>query len=550
MDYSKVSNPYRVNVAGDVTKRNTPSPIAELTAEAFSKDTIHFPSRPDQQSVANTNKNTSKNASPSNSKVTIDNCLNFTPGAEVMNPYKKPQRIEGNTVRNVANPYQKKRRISFTTPLVSTKKNTVMQPKSKVRNPYLKQGVALLKSSHQQQNLSVASVKVHTPAKDRDRVSIRDRTRSPSDVGCGDSQNQQENVPFDYGLGWNTDTDNQTLKVNGRKRPLPASNTGKANISNAHSSKWPPSNERGHSHLISSKSAFLRTRLSPDYNSTLVTPTRSPLVKTSYRYSPQPTMMFLIEAINKAKSDCILHRSNALIAPIPQSPHYVQIYGIAVSEPMSTPYNSQTYFAFCFDDGTAMIDALYMDHSHQNNNDCQDRVKEKVLLSLNLPMLIRKVTTGARIECRGYIQYPPSRPQNSHESQSKANPCFIVDSIAFVTDPNLEALRVAQISYLKKYPHSAVGGSAVPQRLDDKMYVFGSPQDKPLQEKSSNDSADRERIIHLISLSKPKGLSCDELQLLLSVQTQKSDRKLQNELKLLQDDFEIYVSRDGSFLPM
>jgi hypothetical protein len=255
--------------------------------------------------------------------------------------------------------------------------------------------------------------------------------------------------------------------------------------------------------------------------------------------------------MKKAKDDFLVQQSNSLYDEIPHSPQpqYVQIYGIAVSEPISTLYKSQESLAFCLDDGTATIDVLYVDPTDVNHNGNQKRFKDNFLSSLNLQPK-RIVTKGARIECRGCIRFFPSDHQDSDGIQPKLTPCYIVDSIAFATDPNFEALRTAQISYLKKNPGFAKGGSAVPQKLEDKMYVLGNPEKVYRSEDNAESSVDRHRLFHMISLSKPKGLSYDELGLLLSVQSLEEAHVLQNELKVLQDSFEIYVSREGAFLPM
>lgn len=577
MESSKLWNPYKVTVKGNVSsRRNTlppAPPFIELPSESCENN------RSENNNIIN-NTNTDLHCqqtagyySPLRPAHSIHNSLNSTLGTEVVNPYKKPQhRIESNTGQNVANPYQRKRRISFQTPLVPTKINTAMQPKPKIRNPYLKKAGMTSKTSHQQHTLSVASSAVQTPAKRRQYEStdqldqLEPTTNSVSFRLCDNPsvvQNQemplvnsqttkQNNASFDYGKSWNHESPATPLaETNGRKHSV-LSDPGQTHASTSHNGKLPLSNQRITSCFISSKSPFLRTRFTSDHNTNLVTPTRSPLVKSLFRKLRQATITFLIGAMKKAKNDFLVQQSKSLFDEIPQSPQYVQIYGIAISEPISTLYKSQKSFSFCLDDGTATIDVLFVDPTDVNHDDNHNRVKDNFLSSLNLPPK-RVVTKGARIECRGCIRFFPSNHQDSDGIQPKLTPCYIVDSVSFATDPNFEALRTAQISYLKKNPGFAKGGSAVPQKLEDKMYVLGNPEDRAAHSEDNAESSvdvDRHRLFHLISISKPKGLSCDELGLLLSIQSAEEANALQNELKILQDSFEIYVSREGSFLPM
>lgn len=573
MDSSKLSNPYKVPVKGNVSSRSSTVPPAppfmELPSESCennSKNDINNTNtvRHCQQIVGH--------YSPLRPANSVHNSLNSTLGTEVVNPYKKPQhRIESNNGQNVANPYQRKRRISFSTPLVPTKNNTAMQPKPKIRNPYLKKAGMTSNTSHQHQTLSVTSSVVQTPAKRRQYESTDQQEPITNLVSNehGDnqsvvqnqemplvnSQTKQKHASFDYGKSGNHESPTNPLalaKTNGRKHSI-SSDSVQAHVSTSNNEKAPLSNQRSTtcSRFISSKNPFLRTRFTPDHNSTLVTPTRSPSVKSPCRELRQTTVTFLIGAMKKAKDDFLVQQSNSLYDEIPHSPQpqYVQIYGIAVSEPISTLYKSQESLAFCLDDGTATIDVLYVDPTDVNHNGNQKRFKDNFLSSLNLQPK-RIVTKGARIECRGCIRFFPSDHQDSDGIQPKLTPCYIVDSIAFATDPNFEALRTAQISYLKKNPGFAKGGSAVPQKLEDKMYVLGNPEKVYRSEDNAESSVDRHRLFHMISLSKPKGLSYDELGLLLSVQSLEEAHVLQNELKVLQDSFEIYVSREGAFLPM
>lgn len=549
------------------SRRNTvppAPPFLELPSESCennSKNDIHNTNtvRHCQQTVGH--------YSPLRPAHLVHNSLNSTLGTEVVNPYKKPQhRIESNNGQNVANPYQRKRRISFQTPLVPTKRDTATQPKPKIRNPYLKKAGAL----HQQHTLPVASSAVQTPAKLRQYESTdqqKPTTNSFSnkhgdnqsvvqnqEMPLVNSQIKQNNASFDYGKSWNHESPTTPLalaQTNGRIHSV-SSDPGQTHALTSINEKQPLSNQRitTCSRFISSKSPFIRTRFTPDHNSTLVTPTRSPSVKSQFRKLRQPTITFLNGAMKKAKNDLLNQQSNSLHDEIPQSPQYVQIYGIAVSEPISTLYELQESLAFCLDDGTATIDVLYADPTDVNHDDNQNRVKDNFLSSLNLPPK-RIVTKSARIECRGCIRFFPSTHQDSDGIQPRLTPCYIVDSISFATDPNFEALRTAQISYLKKNPGYAEGGSAVPQKLEDRMYVLGNPEDKAARsEDNAGSSVDRHRLFHFISISKPKGLSSDELELLLSIQSSEEANELQNELKVLQDSFEIYVSREGAFLPM
>jgi len=304
-----------------------------------------------------------------------------------------------------------------------------------------------------------------------------------------------------------------------------------------------------------------------------VTPFKSPSPSTQkkgFRWknnvtaSPYPEMMFLVEAMKEAKDS--LHKSS-----IESVQRMVQIQGIVVTGPYNTriSYNEndakdqesastsvKAKLAFCLDDGTSMIDVLYASSYESKDDQGNESEKIKLLSSLSLPPL-REVTKGDRVDCRGFIQYVQLESRNDDAKDQTPVPCFMVDSVSFVSDPNHEILRMAQISYARRMSSKdrckAPVGFSRPQKVIQGMHVFGNPKGRkssPIIYEPNKVFVDLARLMHLINLSKPKGLTFHHLETIFHLNTVQDICALRNSLKMLQANYEIYVSRTGSYLPM
>mmetsp|Transcript_62 Transcript_62/g.112 ORF Transcript_62/g.112 Transcript_62/m.112 type:complete len:485 (+) Transcript_62:104-1558(+) len=208
----------------------------------------------------------------------------------------------------------------------------------------------------------------------------------------------------------------------------------------------------------------------------------------------------------------------------------IQIMGHVMTEPYSVVYQGEDYIAFCFDDGTAMVDVLYKNHSLEKL-----QKHEQLLSSLSLPPLMQQqVKMGSCIDCKGTIQYVRTFHGKDHDNEDKYDavvPCFIVYSISFVMDPNLEVLRMS---------HLAHGVNSKKRTMD---MLFGNDN---VQRKL----VDNVRLLHLIGVSPPKGLTRKDLEVLFQIETEEEKWHLMSELKALQSSYDIYTSRDGAYMPI
>ena len=312
--------------------------------------------------------------------------------------------------------------------------------------------------------------------------------------------------------------------------------------------------------------------------SSTITPYKSPTVdvldslskNTSVEQYPQ--MMFLHEAIQRANNDNDANINND-DTTTRTSQRLVQIMGLIVTDPCGAKYakpsqtkdkdkdfssSPESKIAFCFDDGTAMIDALYEDISSSAKHYSSNKLEMQQLLSnLGLPQP-RQIKKGDTIDCIGFIQCVRSSQRNGL--------CFIVQSVSFFSDPNLETLRIAQIAHGQKFATKTpsddgckikINRSSVnpmtPNRLTTGMYVFGNLKGRkscPIIYEPDKVHVDLKRLMHFINLSRPRGLTFDQLESIFHFETVQEVCALRNSLKMLQTNYEIYISRTGSYLPL
>ena len=312
--------------------------------------------------------------------------------------------------------------------------------------------------------------------------------------------------------------------------------------------------------------------------SSTITPYKSPTVdvldslskNTSVEQYPQ--MMFLHEAIQRANNDNDAN-INSDDTTTRTSQRLVQIMGLIVTDPCGAKYakpsqtkdkdkdlssSPESKIAFCFDDGTSMIDALYEDTSSSTKHYSSNKLEMQQLLSnLGLPQP-RQIKKGDTIDCIGFIQCVRYTQRNGL--------CFIVQSVSFFSDPNLETLRIAQIAHGQKFATKTpsddgckikINRSSVnpmtPNRLTTGMYVFGNLKGRkscPIIYEPDKVHVDLKRLMHFINLSRPRGLTFDQLESIFHFETVQEVCALRNSLKMLQTNYEIYISRTGSYLPL
>lgn len=269
-------------------------------------------------------------------------------------------------------------------------------------------------------------------------------------------------------------------------------------------------------------------------------------------------MTFLADALREAQH--ALHESSSV--PIDPTQRAVRIQGVVMTDPTNVCYNDNhrnssagtKRLAFCLDDGSCVIDVLYEKSCGKNKKEQIDELEKlNFLSSLSLTPL-REVAKGDRIECRGYIQYVQSNDQ-----QSTSTPCFFVGSVSFISDPNHEILRIAQIDYSRRI--SLKDGNKMPveprfscpKRVTEGMHVFGNAGGRkasPIIYEGDKVLVDPDRLMHLISLSKPDGLTFQNLETIFHFDTVQEICALRNSLKMLQANYAICISRTGSYLPM
>ena len=314
--------------------------------------------------------------------------------------------------------------------------------------------------------------------------------------------------------------------------------------------------------------------------SSTITPYKSPTVdvldslskNTSVEQYPQ--MMFLHEAIHRANNDNDAN-INSEDTTTRTSQRLVQIMGLIVTDPCGAKYakpsqtkdkdkdfgsSPESKIAFCFDDGTSMIDALYEDTSSSTKHYSSNKLEMQQLLSnLGLPQP-RQIKKGDTIDCIGFIQCVRSSQRNGL--------CFIVQSVSFFSDPNLETLRIAQIAHGQKFAtktpsddgcirkikiNRSLVNPMTPNRLTTGMYVFGNLKGRkscPIIYEPDKVHVDLKRLMHFINLSRPRGLTFDQLESIFHFETVQEVCALRNSLKMLQTNYEIYISRTGSYLPL
>jgi len=319
------------------------------------------------------------------------------------------------------------------------------------------------------------------------------------------------------------------------------------------------------------------TNVNNPYNKAATIPSKAPQTKTvrwkeeEEKEPPHPLLSFLIMAMRNAKNE-YSQRPSSSLSSLKSCRQLVRIQGIVTTDPFITTYKDQKHgvrtaaeetLAFMFDDGTATIDALYtttpMKCIPGLDPQNYEMAKHKLLTLLSLPPL-RKIALGDRVDCTGYIQYVRSNSNSSQESiakKRKLTPCFMVELVSFVSDPNLEALRIAQITRVKPktvQDCTTLGNSTQPRPRPCKetVFVYGNPGRKPspIIYETKRVYVDPVRLFHLINLSPPTGLTLNDLEMLFHLDTVQQSCALRNGLKMLQTNYEIYVSRTGAYLPL
>ena len=403
--------------------------------------------------------------------------------------------------------------ISFKTPY---QKEPEKQYSSSIKNPYLKKSKP--GNSHNITTFVSPNISTEGTLKNNDKevgaTYSYQAARTPNDnsKNKNGAQYSTRKGSFDYGISWQdgfptprqaksvqtktTANENYVKNVNGRPNTNFSSSTNKAGRPRA---------------IVTVKSPFERRKLG------MVTPSKF-LEQCKSQKSPSSNRrakkLFLVDALENFFS---LQKNTA--SSNEQTHDLIQIQGVAISDVDDAA-------SFELDDGTAKIKAVL------RKNDISRSIDHNLLSRLGLSPL-RSIQKGCRIDCKGTILRQPSSTENIR---------FLIDSFSFCTDPNSETLHTAQIIYDK---HSAQSDSY-------KSIIEGAFRNQIIftRDKTNGIIVNEKRILELIHLSKPHGLSSNDLSHICNIRLKEEAVALENSLASLQSSFEVFLSREGKFVPM
>jgi len=317
-----------------------------------------------------------------------------------------------------------------------------------------------------------------------------------------------------------------------------------------------------------------------------------------------PERMFLSEAI--ARSDTTDGTTNAQHHD--ESQRLLRIMGLVVTTP-SLSQNRQPEvtsdrttrtnaprcrWTFLLDDGTALIDVVLVGEGEEGNADDERPVPETERSNEGVGSPPRpEFAEGDCVDCVGAIECV-RLPQGDERSDGtivtadgdggrstpprndgggagvtvgdatglmadggfEAVSCFLVRTVSSVSDPNMFALRMAELTYVAG--HDRRSTSLPGARFDDGdgmdggegtaanetgIYMYGGLL-------SRDPNKERSRILYLVQLSRPDGLSESELAVLLGYETAQECDSLRYWLGDMHANFEIYQNKERSYLPL
>lgn len=306
-----------------------------------------------------------------------------------------------------------------------------------------------------------------------------------------------------------------------------------------------------------------------------------------------PVRMFLSEAIHCAwetKPETKIDDDTSSSTPLPITndkgrTQLLRIMGIVVTNPSLSKYESsdritaQYCWAFLLDDGTAIIDVVLMSG--------EDRREEKSVLQKGDHQHVKEfkknidyrpsqleLSEGDCVDCIGKIEYSNlhvhangdviegvcqqalskkdskkclTKDHKNEYQNAVFEPvaCFVARTVSKVSDPNIFILRMAELSFSAERSLgiddgiSNEGGKA----NETGIYMYGDLM-------AEDPNKERSRILDLMQLSRPDGLSENELATLLGCEKVEECNSLRHWLGDMHANFEIYQNKDGSYLPL
>lgn len=402
--------------------------------------------------------------------------------------------------------------ISFKTP---HQKEPERQYSGSIKNPYLKKskpGTSHNITTFVSPNISTEGTLKNNDTEVGETFSYQAaRTPNNNSKNTSGAQYSTRKGSFDYGISWqdgfptprqaksmqtkNTANENCVTKVNGRPYTNFSSSANKVGRPRA---------------IVTVKSPFERRKLG------MVTPSKfleqcKSQMPSSFRTAKK---QFLVDALENFFS---LQKNTASSSE--QKNDFIQIQGVAIS-------GIDDAASFELDDGTAKIKAVL------RKNDTSSSMDHNLLSRLGLSPL-RSIEKGCRIDCKGTIQRQPPSTENI---------IFLIDSYSFCTDPNSETLHTAQIIHDTHSSQSDTCKSIIEEVFENQL-IFK-------RDKTNGIIVNEKRILELIHLSKPLGLSSNDLSHLCNVRLKEEAAALENSLAFLQSSFEVFLSREGKFVPM
>jgi len=264
---------------------------------------------------------------------------------------------------------------------------------------------------------------------------------------------------------------------------------------------------------------------------------------------------------------------------------------VVSSNPIHRQYihDHETMFTtnFLLDDGTASIDVIY--NYSDTNIDKDKECFEHAHASLSL---------GECIDCVGHLFYQNEKvndngndnnnSNNTHDEEDYQNSKHLCLNIKYYSkvkssntnnddddddddqDANFELLRILECNSTISHSARKINESGI--------YIYGDPISKfgPFQtDDAQTDASDTttysinqqqnqhqqqqhhqtlvvntKQLYNYINHSKPEGITEDDLLLLLDCHTEKEICALKQGLKDMQANYEIYLSKTGSYLPI
>jgi len=305
-----------------------------------------------------------------------------------------------------------------------------------------------------------------------------------------------------------------------------------------------------------------------------------------------PRRMFLCEALYGASNAFTYHQGTKL---------FIRVMGTVIFK-SKTPIifrkgeQENKYSTFILDDGTGIIDVFWKTRTIINNNNDKEKycseveypynfVEGDIIDCIGLVEFVhdgitkyphfKDISIPRRIERNNsrldlidrFIEQKPNSPHKNNVIKNKtlkigdnypntsvltsSSPlgqkvsCLFASVLSRVPDINSEALRFCEIC---SYDFNKERDKNIYLHPNERGVIMAG--DMSSKEGISSRLSDRLYIFHLIKSSTSYTLSFDDLKLILGCQNTDELNTLCCLLKDMQNDFEIYQTRDGSYLPL